>query len=225
MNKKVGWTAVLVAAVVLVYVVYERALQNPNESSEIVSIQDIAPGAPVGTRSNVMDVHPDPVKSVPSEATKANPGEASSVIEFVEQESLRVGQTDSNPEQTQQRLNEFADQLSPGQAQTLFQTSLDQKISGDQRFLSAYILSLSDQTHVFDALDRLATAPISISPKEAPRLYEQEVMIRTQALEGLASLPKDQALAALSSYLDKIQEPLLIRHTQRLIAQIERANP
>ncbi|MCB0367403.1 MAG: hypothetical protein H6624_00705 [Bdellovibrionaceae bacterium] len=134
--------------------------------------------------------------------------------EFVKKEATLVGQPDQDPQETLLRLKTVAGQLGQEQFERLKALALDLSLPGDERFLSAYLLSLNQTEASMSSLKSLALAPLPKSKMDA-RLYDQEIMIRGQALEGLAQSTK--AKEHLTDFLRHQDNVPLAEHAQRLI--------
>ncbi|MCB0386646.1 MAG: hypothetical protein KDD43_14735 [Bdellovibrionales bacterium] len=132
----------------------------------------------------------------------------------MKKEATLVGQADQDPQVTLLRLKTVASQLGMDQFEKLKSLALDLSLGGDERFLSAYLLSLNGSEASMASLKGLALAPLP-EKKMDSRLYDQEIMIRGQALEGLAQSTK--ANEHLSEFLRRQDNVPLAEHAQRLL--------
>lgn len=142
------------------------------------------------------------------------PPKTVNLVEVVQQESQAMGRTDANPQGTLERLIQVAAQLQPRDFETLMAMALNVSLAGDQRFLAAYLMSLSRQDWAAPLLKVLALTPLPDQKLDA-RLYDQEVMIRAQALEGLSH--STQGRDHLADFLRHQDNVSLAQHAQRLL--------
>lgn len=143
----------------------------------------------------------------------------SAVEKFVRAESLRVGRADSHPDQTHARLKAVAKSLGRSDTEALRLGALNTAYDGDRRFLSVYLLALAESSASVSALLSVALGPLSIQDVSS-RQYAEELMIRTQALEGLAN----QRPAALRHFLARQDNAFLADQARRLLHE-KTANP
>ena len=106
------------------------------------------------------------------------------IHQFITSEALKVGRVDIQPEQSQARIKKCAQALPLEGWVQLQNLALNEQLEADQRFLSAFILSQVDDPKVIPFLQTVVQAPIRYS-KQKSRLYEQEIVIRSQTLMGL----------------------------------------
>ena len=136
------------------------------------------------------------------------------LVDLVQQETLAMGRTDANPQGTLERLIQIAAQLQPRDFETLMAMALNISRGGDERFLATYLMSLSRQDWAAPLLKVVALTPLPDQKLDA-RLYDQEVMIRAQALEGLAH--SNQGRDHLTDFLRHQDNVSLAQHAQRLL--------
>jgi len=144
------------------------------------------------------------------------------VKDFLKNEATLVGKIDSDPNASERKIIDYAQTLAPSDFAYLKDSALDTKQSGDERFLSVYILTKAAISNVTEELSAIANAPMP-NGKIDGRIYDQEVLIRAQALEGLAS-NKNKSLAEnqLRQYIAKQNDVSLIAHAKRLLEEIKR---
>lgn len=144
------------------------------------------------------------------------------VRNYVVKQSLKMNQVVEDPRAEQEKLKNFAQGLSVKQMKILSEMSLDKSISNDVRFLSVYILSLSNFKEAFVSLLEIANAPIKESPSAGEgRLFSEENILRAQALEGIAKLkPVRLAILELKKYIGSQDNVFLIRTAERLLRKL-----
>ena len=141
----------------------------------------------------------------------------SPVEKFVRSESLRVGQADPDPVKTHARLRSVARSLGRRDLETLKHSALNTSIGNDRRFLSVYLLAISDNAQAVPALLNIALAPMSIQDSTSVH-YAEELMIRTQALEGMAR----QGPESLGKFLSHQDNSFLADQARRLLRERKR---
>lgn len=142
--------------------------------------------------------------------------------DFVKSEAGKIGQVDSNPEATQQRLNAWAHGVSAQGAKELSSVALDASRSQDERFLAAYLLGMVPQAEAaIPALREVALAPWAgpgMGEKHQDRVNAIEVQVRAAAIEGLARhRGQDTAREALVAASRAHQEQFLTDRAQRAL--------
>lgn len=115
---------------------------------------------------------------------------------FMQSESM--GRTDKNPEATERELRSQVEEMNWDQLVGLKSVALNVELGGDQRFMAAYLLNLSQRPGVSRIMNQLASHPLPFGPEKG-RLYEQELVIRMQALEGLAARNRELLVKYLAS--------------------------
>ncbi|MBX7231134.1 MAG: hypothetical protein K1X29_03510 [Bdellovibrionales bacterium] len=142
----------------------------------------------------------------------------SPMARFVKMESLRVGTPDENPKQSFKRLKSVASGLNNNDVENLKNISLDRKYNNEQRFLSVYLLALAENPQVAGALMSVALDPLETKDKSSPT-YAEELMIRTQALEGIAKVDPRGRKSRLAEFLKKQDNAFLAEQAKRLIRE------
>ena len=153
----------------------------------------------------------------PEELKKLSP-----VERFVNSESLNVGRPDTNPKRSFERLKAVAKSLRSKDIDTLKHTALNNELDNDRRFLSVYILALAETAAVAPALMSIALDPLTIQDMSSQR-YAEELMIRTQALEGLANYQPASGHGPLQKYLEKQDNAFLADQARRLVRERNKA--
>lgn len=172
--------------------------------------------------SAVTDSEQNPTEAVTTTSAKAtlSPNDASltPVERFIRQESVRVGKPDPDPMSTQKKLKAVAESLKKMDIQNLKRAALDHSLNNDQRFLSAYILSLSSSAETKSALFSIASDPLTVQDISS-RLYAEELMIRTQALEGLAKHQPRTGRGPLDDFLARQDNSFLADQARRVLQE------
>jgi hypothetical protein len=141
----------------------------------------------------------------------------SPVEKFVRTESLKVGHADPNPSQTHSRLRAVARGLGRMDIDSLKRTALNTSMGNDRRFLSVYLMAISEKAATAPALLSVALTPLSIQDISS-RHYAEELMIRTQALEGLGR----QQPGALREFLKRQDNAFLADQARRILNEKKR---
>lgn len=143
-----------------------------------------------------------------------NPDAATFNIQtWLSNEALRMGQPDPNPEETKERLARKASGLRRFELRHLRLMALDRSKNSDERFLSIYILGLSDDDKSLDLLREISLAQIPVTPTD--RQHSDEVILRAHALEALVQkLDSERARRFLREMLARSGDPVLARHAQ-----------
>jgi len=162
----------------------------------------------------------DSKAELPSKATKEEKPETnlSPVEKFVKSESPRIGRPDPDPAKSHARLKAVAKSLGRKDIDALKRTALNTSLNNDRRFLSVYLLAISGNQAASSALMSVALAPLSIQDTTSIH-YAEELMIRTQALEGLAR----QEPGALRKVLSHQDNAFLADQTKRLLKEQNKA--
>lgn len=142
----------------------------------------------------------------------------SPVERFVKSESLKIGRPDPNPARSHARLKAVAKGLGRKDMDLLKRSALNTSLNNDRRFLSVYLLAISENPTATSALMSVALAPMSIQDSTSVH-YAEELMIRTQALEGLAR----QDRGALRRALSHQDNSFLADQTRRLLREQNKA--
>ncbi len=138
----------------------------------------------------------------------------SPVEKFVRMESLKVGQADPDPSKTHARLRAVARGLGKKDLDTLQRSAMNTSLGNDRRFLSVYLLALSENAQSAPALLGIALAPMTIQDSTSVH-YAEELMIRTQALEGMAR----QNPETLKKFLANQDNSFLAEQARRLLRE------
>lgn len=136
---------------------------------------------------------------------------------------MAVSQLDEHPELTEVKLKKFAQEMSEADLKKLHQKTLDSHLSGDDRWLAIYLLSLSDANQSISLLEDVALSP---SPSLAHDLgVEFEKSIRAQAIEGLEnSSNKKMALMSLNKLSQRLDDRFLLDRVHRALLHLEKGS-
>jgi hypothetical protein len=146
--------------------------------------------------------------------------EISAIDQIVQTEALKIGRVDSNPNETEKRLLLIARGLTMNQLNRLKQIANDQSLNGDDRFIAVFFLGRSQNVQSLPLLLDVADSPLPSSAKQGA-LYEQEVLIRSAALEEISNqTDRTQVKRELLKHLARQDNFRLARFTQRLINSI-----
>lgn len=203
------------SAVALLVFIFNRSDSNKIDSN----LNRLANQAEVhsqgGSPNQADTANPKPSSNPdPNRATNSNP--PSAIEKFIHSESLKVGRTDSDPDRSFRRLKSVARRLKSMDMATLKRTALNLELNNDQRFLAVYLLSLAESALALPALNEIALAPIK-ETDTASRLYAEELVVRTQALEGLANVAEGRGL--LNDYTFRQDNAFLSDQARRLLRE------
>lgn len=133
-------------------------------------------------------------------------------------ESSQIGLADEHPEQTEKKLTEMTKGFRYTDLVKLKQKTLNTDINGDDRMLSVYLLSLSQNERVAQILEDIVLSPILIADSKSPA-YEFENVLRSQAIEGLQNRDnRTQAIKSLNTLITKVSNSYLLDRSQRALA-------
>ncbi len=146
--------------------------------------------------------------------------EVSVIDRIVQTEALKIGRVDSSPKETEKRLHLIAQGLTMNQLNRLKQIANDQSLNGDDRFIAVFFLGQSQNVQALPLLLAVADSPLPYSAEQGA-LYEQEVLIRSAALEEISNqTDRSQVRRELLKYLARQDNLRLARYTQRLLNSI-----
>jgi hypothetical protein len=187
-----------------------------------ISLTPIAQNPSPYPWSPEMNRSPQNEKSLPKKAPhQSDPeSELSAIDQIVQQEALKIGRVDSNPNETEKRLLLIARGLTVNQLNRLTQIANDQSRNGDDRFIAVFFLGRSQNVQTIPLLLTVADSPLPYSASHGA-LYEQEVLVRSAALEEISvQTDRAQVRSELLKYLARQDKLALARHTQRLLNSI-----
>ncbi|MGE0762305.1 MAG: hypothetical protein AB7N80_03395 [Bdellovibrionales bacterium] len=150
--------------------------------------------------------------------TMVDESRLSPIEKFVYHESQKVGRPDPDPKRSFERLKAVAHGLKRMDIESLKRTALNNDLDNDHRFLSVYLLALARNQDAAPALLGIALDPLTVQDMSSP-LYAEELMIRTQALEGLANYQPAQGPGPLQRYLQKQDNSFLADQARRLLKE------
>ncbi len=153
-------------------------------------------------------------------AQKVRPKPRKKIIEIITQNTTKVGQVNSDPQQEEERLQNIAQNLSAENLAFLKEISLNQKENPDARFLAVYLLSKSHKDGALSHLASIAREPL-IKDEKRQRHFDFERTLRAQAIEGFASIPnKRKTKQELLITINKLNNKFLIDRAQRTLHQL-----
>ena len=131
------------------------------------------------------------------------------------EEGRKVGAIDSHPKETRRRLMKWAKGLTKIQKNYLSQQAINEKVEADLRFLSVYLLHENGSSDKY--LIDIADHPIEVDSTQI-RLFEQEIILRTMALEGvIRSNGRDEAERKIKRFISRQDNTMLIHQAYRLL--------
>jgi hypothetical protein len=136
-----------------------------------------------------------------------------SVPPTILEEAQKVGMIDNNPEESEKRLDELSQKLTPQEIQDLSVIAKTPSKDGDLRALAADLLARNKNPESVPALEDIASSTWP-QAKEG-RLNDFEKVIRGRAIEGLQNHPSPEAGASLARAHDKAQDSFLADYSQR----------
>ncbi len=146
----------------------------------------------------------------PSAPLPSAPARSFEVEKWVGAESAKMGKVDIDPVGTEARLKLIAHQLTDSDLATLKRIALDRTAMADQRFLSVYMLGLSDSESATESL-KIITAS-SIEKPNQDRDYSDELSVRLHALESLMrKLSPNDSIQYLKTLLGASDNPVIAR--------------
>lgn len=149
----------------------------------------------------------------PSGVGRSPSSSESNIKSWLANEAEKMGQTDPNPEETKIRLAQRAAGLKRLELRYLKIVALDRSRNSDERFLSIYILGLSEDEKTLDLLREISLTQIPGTATD--RQHSDEVVFRAHALEALVQkLDSEQARSFLREILARSGDPVLARHAQ-----------
>lgn len=164
--------------------------------------------------------------AAPADTDKQNEKEAA-FLTRLQKETWRIGQIDENPEKTERELTEWARSLPPEELRLLGRTARDTELEPDQRFLAVDLLGRAGTAEAGELLVDIATSPLGVefaSDYQHSAAAEFEVLLREQAVDSIAELPKERAEKSLDKVLTRVNRTTLIdriqRHRTALKAQV-----
>lgn len=154
---------------------------------------------------------PSPVLREP-----ATPAKELDLEEWLHQEAAKIGQIDKKGAATEHRLVQKVAKFKLSDLRQLKTIALDTQKMGDERFLAVYLLGLSDSPSATPLLKDISLAEIREGLGD--REKTDEVLIRTQALEGLVHrLGPAGSENVLLQILERTNDPVVARHIQFLL--------
>lgn len=146
------------------------------QKPDLTVLQKLNPQGFTATKSSTPREVPDPV------------GSGTSLEKKLHQEASFVGRIDTAPEDTEERLQEWAHSLSKEELDQLEQAALDVQKPQDDRFLAVMLMAWSQKAEALENLKDIALAEINpfLNPN---RKGDFERILRMQAVDGMIDLP------------------------------------
>jgi len=180
--------------------------QRPYQSSE---------AAPVAAR--VFKFKPSLLQT--SQPGEHSPSPTDSLSAWIRNETLQVGRTDLNPDATRADLETKAKKLSKLELLQLKNLALDEQQTGDTKFLSVYLLGLSDSALAVASLKDIGLAPIHTNQNE--RQVSDSTVVRLYALDALVKrLPAKETTEYLRGLLTTPVVPPVAKHAEHLLSHL-----
>lgn len=208
---------------ILIFAIATKPKPEPEVKNKL-TVQDPDNSLPQG--SNLIDKSDLNSKknAVASQIQIESPPDSLSPVEkFVYIESQKLRKPDPNPNHTYSRLKRLAESLKIKDIDSLKSTALDPSLNNDRRFMSVYLLSLNQKDIVLPALMSIALDSVIVSESQ-PQIYAEELMLRTQALIGIAHFQAPIGTGPLHSYLRKQDNAFLADQAKRLLKERQAAH-
>ncbi len=151
-------------------------------------------------------------------ANKLKPSKLTFVKNLLQTESVRMGSIEPHPKRRLEHLKKQSLLLKEADFAYLFKEVSNTQSNGDRRFLSVYLLSLSQNSKAKPYLEKIISA--SINQKiAAPRLYEQELVIKMHAIKGFLPIIKAEGSyqAQAKQLLQRQENPFLVKFIRNLL--------
>jgi hypothetical protein len=143
----------------------------------------------------------------------------SALQRWLSKEAGKVGRIGEQPTTTVVRLKKKALSLKPSDLEYLLQTAVNPGAGGDERFLSVYMIGLSEAAAAKKALREIAETPVPPTPND--RAYSDEVVIRAHAMESLVQRQNQQdSVEFLRALLGKTTDASIARHARYLLSKL-----
>ena len=162
----------------------------------------------------------------PATATNTAEKELSPFEKKLHQEASLIGKIDNAPEDTEERLQNWAKTLNQKDLEQLEATALNIEKPQDDRFLAVMLMGWSDKAEALENLKDIALAKIDpyLSPN---RMGDFERVLRMQALDGMLDLPanSENKTATLQSIAANTNDTTLADRASRALAALNTGAP
>lgn len=134
-------------------------------------------------------------------------------------EAVKAGRVDSDPSATVLDLKKRALTLKNSELEILKATALSPEASGDERFLSVYIIGLAESAAARDFLKEIGGARLPSTVND--RAYSDEVVIRAHALDAVVKrLSPADSIKYLKDVLANTTDPAVARHARYWLGRL-----
>ncbi|MDC0980256.1 hypothetical protein OAQ84_00825 [Bdellovibrionales bacterium] len=145
--------------------------------------------------------------------------ERGDLSQFLNQESEAVGRTLEDSSATLTRVKKFSQKLSSREMERLKSVALDGSQTTDRRMLSVYMLAQVESPVVIDFLKIIISAPIKKSRRKS-RHYEDELVIRAQAIEGFKKFQTRKGVRrAVMELARGVEESFLVGRLNKILSE------
>lgn len=139
-----------------------------------------------------------------------------SLTDQLQKEALNIGKVDSNPAETEKKLQDWARSLNLQELRELAGQALNLNLPQDTRFLAVMLLGWSEKLESLNPLMDIALAEIDpyLSPN---RSGDFERILRMQALDGILNLPlsSSDAESSLTTISSRSSQSVVVDRAQR----------
>ncbi|MCB0419850.1 MAG: hypothetical protein KDD61_02580 [Bdellovibrionales bacterium] len=174
------------------------------------------PAASTQPKSVVPVPNYDPAVISPSAVSDKNVSK-DLLLKFLGQESQKMGTVLVDSDSTLQRLLAFVSQLEPEDMRKLAVVAMSPDKPNNERMLSAYMLSHVKKPTVLTFLRKISLHPVA-NHRRGERLYEEELVIRAQAMEGVKKFLGDSEVREkVADWSKQLREPFLLEHWKQIL--------
>ncbi len=161
---------------------------------------------------------------VAQKSSQAKPNADSNKSAFAtkfESATSEISQLQAHPEDTEQKLQDLANQMSSQDIKKLSHVMADTGSSGDERAMAVELLSRRQSIESLKQLEEFVATHEATNQWSRNREFES--VLRAQAIEGIASYPQtDLAISSLTALDPKIDESFLKDRIKRSIAGLKK---
>lgn len=162
----------------------------------------------------------------PTTATKTAEQELSPIEKKLHQEASFIGRIDSAPDDTEERLQNWAKSLNEKDLEQLEATALNIQKPQDDRFLAVMLMGWSEKAEALENLKDVALA--NIDPYLSPnRMGDFERVLRMQAVDGMLDLPAQSQVVVntLQAVAAKTNDTTLADRANRALLAMQGGAP